>query len=135
SAADQTVPANHRGKYMAFTYDGEGGNQLSDGMAHLRALATATAGDGSGAQQGITHVHLLPVFDIATIDEDADARIDIDDASSLDALCQALDDIVPAVTCAEAGDSTIRAALETMLEASGMGDGTRGDTEDIQAVV
>ena len=32
----------------------------SNGMRHLQALARA----------GLTHVHLLPAFDIATIDED-----------------------------------------------------------------
>jgi pullulanase-type alpha-1,6-glucosidase len=52
SAADATVPAPLRGTFLAFTAD-------SDGTRHLRALAEA----------GISHVHLLPVFDIATIDE------------------------------------------------------------------
>ena len=53
SINDQTVPAAHRGTYLAFT------DQTSNGMKHLRALAEA----------GLTHVHLLPVFDIATINE------------------------------------------------------------------
>lgn len=53
SAADETVPEPLRGTYAAF------GQQNSDGMRHLRALADA----------GLTHLHLLPVFDIATIDE------------------------------------------------------------------
>ncbi|HJV63946.1 MAG TPA: alpha-1,6-glucosidase domain-containing protein, partial [Albitalea sp.] len=50
---DPTVPAAHRGKYLAFTDTG------SNGMRHLEALA----------QAGLTDVHLLPVFDIATIPE------------------------------------------------------------------
>ncbi len=53
SLIDQTVPAEHRGKYMAFTHP------ESAGMRHLRALATA----------GLTDVHLLPVFDIASVRE------------------------------------------------------------------
>ena len=53
SVNDASVPAAHRGKYLAFTDAG------SDGMRHLRALAVA----------GMTDLHLLPVFDIATIPE------------------------------------------------------------------
>jgi pullulanase len=53
SIGDSTVPAAHRGKYLAFT------DTASDGMRHLRALADA----------GITDLHLLPVFDLATVPE------------------------------------------------------------------
>ncbi|MFJ3230153.1 pullulanase-type alpha-1,6-glucosidase [Streptomyces sp. NPDC086787] len=53
SVADRTVPAEHRGTYLAFTDKG------SDGSKHLRALA----------RSGTSYVHLLPVFDIATIPE------------------------------------------------------------------
>ena len=53
SVADKTVPSAARGTYGAFTY------LRSDGMRHLAALAKA----------GLTHIHLLPVFDFATVDE------------------------------------------------------------------
>ncbi|HZH44775.1 MAG TPA: alpha-1,6-glucosidase domain-containing protein [Lysobacter sp.] len=53
SREDPGVPAAHRGKYLGFTHAG------SAGVRHLRALAEA----------GITDVHLLPVFDIATVPE------------------------------------------------------------------
>lgn len=53
SIGDGSVPQAHRGKYLAFT-DAE-----SAGMRHLHALGAA----------GITDIHLLPVFDIATIPE------------------------------------------------------------------
>ena len=53
SLGDASVPPAHRGKYLAFT------DTDSDGMRHLRALSAA----------GMTDVHLLPVFDIATIPE------------------------------------------------------------------
>ena len=50
---DPTVPAAHRGKFMAFT------DLNSNGMRHLRALA----------QAGLTDVHLMPSFDIASVPE------------------------------------------------------------------
>ncbi|WP_246266645.1 pullulanase-type alpha-1,6-glucosidase [Nonomuraea typhae] len=57
SAADRSVPAAVRGTYGAFTGDGAG-------MRALRDLA----------RDGLTHVHLLPVFDVATIPERAADR-------------------------------------------------------------
>ena len=54
SANDASVPANLKGTFKAFTLT------HSNGMRHLRALARA----------GLTHIHLLPSFDIATVDED-----------------------------------------------------------------
>ncbi|MEU6401665.1 pullulanase-type alpha-1,6-glucosidase [Streptomyces sp. NPDC046985] len=53
SIADPTVPAGHRGTYLAFT------DQHADGARHLRALAKA----------GASYVHLLPAFDFATVPE------------------------------------------------------------------
>ncbi|SHN33487.1 alpha-1,6-glucosidases, pullulanase-type [Actinacidiphila paucisporea] len=53
SVADTTVPAADRGTYAAFT------DTSSAGMTHLRDLARA----------GVTHVHLLPAFDFATVPE------------------------------------------------------------------
>ncbi|MFD7130139.1 pullulanase-type alpha-1,6-glucosidase [Streptomyces sp. NPDC059894] len=65
SVADGT--ADHPGTYLAFT------DQDSDGSKHLRELAAS----------GTSYVHLLPVFDIATIPEKkADqATVDCDLAS------------------------------------------------------
>ncbi|MFJ9420983.1 pullulanase-type alpha-1,6-glucosidase [Streptomyces sp. NPDC101249] len=53
SVADRTVPAQHRGTYRAFT------DRDSDGSTHLRELA----------RSGTSYVHLLPVFDFATVPE------------------------------------------------------------------
>jgi pullulanase/glycogen debranching enzyme len=53
SASDDTVPAARRGKYLAFA------ERNSNGMRHLKSLAKA----------GLTHVHLLPAFDIASVNE------------------------------------------------------------------
>ena len=53
SIGDTTVPEAQRGKYLAFTQTD------SNGMRHLRALSKA----------GMTDVHLLPIFDIASVPE------------------------------------------------------------------
>ncbi|MFE7410399.1 pullulanase-type alpha-1,6-glucosidase [Streptomyces laurentii] len=53
SVADATVPAGHRGTYLAFTDTGSAGSR------HLKDLAKA----------GTSYVHLLPAFDIGTIPE------------------------------------------------------------------
>jgi len=54
SIADETVPAAHRGTYLAFT------DTESDGMKHLHALAAS----------GMKAVHLLPTFHFDGVDED-----------------------------------------------------------------
>jgi pullulanase-type alpha-1,6-glucosidase len=53
SISDNTVPEKDRGKYTGFTH------LFSRGMTHLWRLASA----------GLTHVHLLPTFDFATVPE------------------------------------------------------------------
>ncbi|WP_338068835.1 pullulanase-type alpha-1,6-glucosidase [Cellulomonas endophytica] len=58
SIGDTTVPEALRGTYGAFALEGTAGRE------HLRALADA----------GLTTVHLLPTFDIATIEEDRAAQ-------------------------------------------------------------
>lgn len=58
SVSDETVAPQSRGKFSAFAETG------TDGMKHLAALADA----------GLTHVHLLPTFDIATVPENAADR-------------------------------------------------------------
>ena len=57
SISDETVPENLRGTYGAFGVDG-------DGTRHLAELADA----------GLNTVHLLPTFDIATIEENRAAQ-------------------------------------------------------------
>ena len=53
SRDDMGVQPAHRGKYLAFTTRG------SPGMAHLNDLAEA----------GVTDIHLLPTYDLATVPE------------------------------------------------------------------
>ncbi len=57
SIGDRTVPAAHRGTYLAFADQG-------DGTKHLKALAAA----------GLNTVHLLPTFDITSIEERRSAQ-------------------------------------------------------------
>jgi pullulanase/glycogen debranching enzyme len=66
SASDATVPAAHRGKYLAFT-DGD-----SHGMRHLKSLQKV----------GMTHVHLLPSFDFASVNEKGCVTPAIPDAAA-----------------------------------------------------
>jgi len=64
SVHDPTVPEDLRGTFKAFSVFG------SDGMKHLKSLAEA----------GLTHVHLLPAFDIASVDEDKSTWKTVDEA-------------------------------------------------------
>lgn len=61
SVNDGSVPADHKGKFSAFTLPD------SNGMTHLKKLANA----------GLTHIHLLPLFDIATINENVSERQEV----------------------------------------------------------
>ncbi|HEU5128693.1 MAG TPA: pullulanase-type alpha-1,6-glucosidase [Glycomyces sp.] len=65
SIADESVPAELRGTYAAFA------EADSASVRHLAELADA----------GLTHVHLLPTFDIATVPETGQAEPDCDLAS------------------------------------------------------
>ena len=105
SATDTTVPAAERGKYLAFTEAG------SDGMKHLAALRAA----------GLTHLHLLPAFDFATVDEDPANRVDLSDG--FDRLC-AKNSAVPAALCTQFGTQTIAQALASFA----------GDSDQQQAI-
>ncbi|RPI87578.1 MAG: pullulanase-type alpha-1,6-glucosidase [Chloroflexi bacterium] len=58
SAFDSTVPPTYRGTYLAFTQSN------TDGVQHLKTLAAA----------GVTHLHLMPVFDFASVNEDPAQR-------------------------------------------------------------
>lgn len=66
SISDPTVPEALRGTWLAFT------ETDSDGMQHLQLLADA----------GLNHVHLLPAFDIATVNENRDEQLVTADLSS-----------------------------------------------------
>jgi pullulanase-type alpha-1,6-glucosidase len=80
-------------------------------MKHLSALAAA----------GLTHLHLLPAFDIATVDEDPANRVDLDTTVSV--ACGKVTGI-PAAVCSGQATKTLREALATLA----------GDSEDQQAI-
>ena len=61
SVSDPAVPEELKGTFAAFTVED------SNGMQHLTALADV----------GLTHIHLLPSFDIATINENPEDRVDL----------------------------------------------------------
>ena len=63
SISDASVPEEWRGTYKAFTI------KESNGMKHLSALAEA----------GLTHLHLLPAFDIASVNEDKSTWQSVDE--------------------------------------------------------
>ncbi|MDQ0683334.1 pullulanase-type alpha-1,6-glucosidase [Streptomyces achromogenes] len=87
SVADTTVPVRDRGGYLAFTDRG------SDGSEHLRELAAA----------GTSYVHLLPVFDIATIAEKkADQSAPACDPASYPAASEKQQECVSAVAAKDA---------------------------------
>ncbi len=69
SVNDPSVPEELRGTYAAFTVS------ESNGMKHLRALA----------QAGLTHIHILPAFDMASVDEDKSTwqSVDFDELAAL----------------------------------------------------
>ena len=64
SVRDNGTPAEHRGKYLAFTAAD------SPPVRHLRALVDA----------GLTHFHVLPAFDIRSVNEDPRQQVNLDDA-------------------------------------------------------
>ncbi len=67
SINDQTVAERDRGTFNAFSY------RRSNGMKHLKRLS----------RSGLSHIHLLPVFDIATVNEDKSQQVVIEQDLSL----------------------------------------------------
>ena len=71
SASDASTSAANRGKYLAFTESG------TAPVMHLQELAAA----------GVTHFHMLPASDMATVNEDVSQRLSLD--STVGELCVA----------------------------------------------
>ncbi|WP_431687611.1 pullulanase-type alpha-1,6-glucosidase [Hahella sp. NBU794] len=101
SGADKNGTAAYNGKFLAYTEPGR------ESMTHLQALKDA----------GLTHVHLLPVFDIATVDERSGSRADLDSTKA--EFC-ALNSA--ATLCGDgtvADSATLRSVLEACDPATG----------------
>ncbi|PQJ90098.1 type II secretion protein [Aliivibrio sifiae] len=64
SALEQSIPTDSRGKYSAFS------QADSAPVKHLKSLSDS----------GVSHLHLLPTFDIATINEDNTQIANIDES-------------------------------------------------------
>jgi len=101
SIADPTVAAIDAGKHVGkFTAFGLAGTR---GRNHLQQLAEA----------GLTHVHLLPAFDIATIKENRDDRVELDDP--VEKLCAS--NPAAANLCVTDPGKSIRRAMEDAVTA------------------
>ena len=64
SARDESTPQGHRGKYLAFA------SENSAPVTHLKRLAAA----------GVTHFHVLPTFDVRSINEDPARQVNLRNA-------------------------------------------------------
>lgn len=108
SASDKTVTAANRGKYLAFT------ETNSDAMQYLNRLT----------QAGVTHFHMLPVNDIATIKEQGTFNID-DTVATACSIASSL-----SICDSESDSATIRSVLEgydpSTLDAAKLVDEIRG---------
>lgn len=95
SASDASTPAAHRGKFLAFT------DTSSVPVQHLKNLVDA----------GLTHIHLLPIADMSSVNEDFTAQLNLD--SYVFELCGKLTPRNSAPICKDNKPNvTIRAALE-----------------------
>ena len=110
SINDPQVPAADRGRYTAFDQPAASTN----GRRQLEALAAA----------GVTHVHILPAFDIATVEEDRSKRVELDD--TVDKLCAA--NSAAAGLCPANNALTIRQLLANTLAGRGR------NTPDVQQI-
>ncbi|MBY5991728.1 pullulanase-type alpha-1,6-glucosidase [Ferrimonas balearica] len=99
SARDESTPEAVRGKYLAFAEQG------TAPVDHLSALA----------QAGMTHFHVLPVTDMATVKELREERVEITD--TLGTLCEMTDNATPACATEDHG-ATILSLLEQALPGS-----------------
>jgi pullulanase len=87
-----------RGKYTAFA------DPDFAGMVHLKKLADA----------GLTHVHILPAFDFATVRENREDRVELED--NVEKLCAA--NSAAASLCATDAGKTIRQAMQDAVAAN-----------------
>ncbi|MFW7378854.1 MAG: pullulanase-type alpha-1,6-glucosidase [Oligoflexus sp.] len=96
SIADSSLAENWRGTYMAFTANNE--KNTSVGVQYLQGLREA----------GLTHIQVLPVYDFATVNEDPQQTLNLDDPFRL--LCEGFE---PAKDeCKKYGDFTIGEAFQ-----------------------
>jgi pullulanase-type alpha-1,6-glucosidase len=102
SINDPLVLAANKGKFTAFAQAG------TNGRDHLQQLQ----------QAGLTHVHLLPAFDIATIRERREDRVELDD--NVEKLCAA--NSAAASLCPANNGKKIRTLLDELTAANRAGE-------------
>lgn len=98
SSAEKALSnADFRGKYKAFS------EQASHGIRHLKRLKKA----------GLNNIHLLPTYDLATVNEDTSQSVDINDtvAEVKNKVC----DSAPTITICTAGFNNEQ-SLNTLLK-------------------
>jgi len=107
SATDSALEnPDHRGKYKAFT------EQNSNGMKHIKRLK----------QAGLNHIHLLPAFDIGTVNEAREKSIDL--TSSLTQVCK----VAPHVSLCQQPFSTMQ-SQQTLGQVLSSFNVTSGDAQ------
>ncbi|SHG90857.1 pullulanase-type alpha-1,6-glucosidase [Ferrimonas marina] len=99
SIRDESTPEAVRGTYLAFAETG------TAPVMHLQAMAEA----------GVTHFHVLPVTDMATVNEERSERVEITD--TLGMLCERIDNAAAACLTEDHG-ATIESLLADFLPGS-----------------
>lgn len=99
SIRDQSTSAAHRGKYLAFTEQG------TAPVEHLKKLV----------ENGLTHFHVLPATDMATVNENASERIEMTD--TLAKLCSKINNVAAACKT-QHPSATIESILANSLPGS-----------------
>ncbi|QLE84096.1 DUF3372 domain-containing protein [Shewanella sp. Scap07] len=111
SVRDETTSAANRGKYLAFT------EMNSAPVMHLKSLV----------EHGLTHFHVLPVTDIASINEDVSERVEMTD--TLGMLCDKIEDNADACSTQDKSatiESILADALPGSADAQAIVEGMRG---------
>ncbi|WP_051201935.1 pullulanase-type alpha-1,6-glucosidase [Ferrimonas senticii] len=115
SNSDQLGSAAYNGKYLAFT------ETERESVSHLQSLADA----------GLTHFHLLPSFDIASVNENPAQRIDL--TSSKAALCALNPSAALCSNTDVAASDTIAEALARCDVSSGCGQQLLADVRGLDS--
>jgi pullulanase len=115
SASDSAGTPTLNGKYLAYTETDRASVQ------HLQALKNA----------GLTHVQVLPAFDIATINEDADAQINLSNTKA--ELCAVKASASICANNAIADSATIASIMASFDPATGDAQALANDMRELDA--
>ena len=110
SASDSKGSPEYDGKYLAFT------EEERDSVSHLKSLKEA----------GLTTIHLLPSYDLASIQEDTAKRVDLND--TVEKLCT----VNPKANLCSDGTSRSSTILELLEKIDPATDGAQALLADIR---